>query len=133
MIMAQWNLYVPSVKSIQLLDALNVEKLWQNSNVQNVDLKGLKMATVILTFKIMPESPEVDLSAIEEKAKEVISNNKGELGKAEIEPIAFGLKALNLFVTADEAEGSPDEMEDALKALEGVQSCEVTDVRRAIG
>ena len=133
MIMAQWNLYVPSVKSIQLLDALNVEKLWQNSNVQNVDLKGLKMATVILTFKIMPESPEVDLSAIEEKAKEAISNNKGELGKAVIEPIAFGLKALNLFVTADEAEGSPDEMEDALRALEGVQSCEVTDVRRAIG
>lgn len=91
------------------------------------------MAQVILTFKIMPESPEVDLSAIEEKAKEAISNNKGELGKAVIEPIAFGLKALNLFVTADEAEGSPDEMEDALKALEGVQSCEVVDVRRAIG
>ena len=131
--MDQLNLYVQNVKNIQLLDALNVEKLWQSINVQGVALRDLKMAQVILTFKLMPESPEVDLEALEVKAQEAISNNKGELGKSEIEPIAFGLKALNLFVTADEAEGSPDEMEDALRALEGVQSCEVTDVRRAIG
>ena len=51
------------------------------------------MASVVVTVKLMPESPEVDLDQMKEKATEVI-NKVGEVGKTEIEPVAFGLKAL---------------------------------------
>ena len=91
------------------------------------------MALVIMVFKIMPDSPDVDLTAVEEKAKAVIEQQGGNFGKSEIEPIAFGLKALNLTLSVDEDKGSPDDLENGLKALEGVQSCEVTSVSRALG
>lgn len=92
-----------------------------------------KMAQVILTFKIMPESPDVDLSLVKQKASDMISEFGGEVGKSEEQPIAFGLKALLLFVVMDESKGSTDSLEENLGKVEGVQSVEVTDVRRAIG
>ena len=91
------------------------------------------MAEVILTFKIMPESPEVDLSAVEDKAIHLIKEFGGEVGKKNIEPVAFGLNALNLIFIMDEAKGATDSLEEDICKLEGVNSCEVTDVRRAIG
>tara|TARA_Y100000310_G_scaffold345857_1_gene471552 strand:+ start:4599 stop:4877 length:279 start_codon:yes stop_codon:yes gene_type:complete len=92
------------------------------------------MAQVIITLKIMPTSPEVDLSIVEEGAsKEIIAfAGEGEI-KAEQEPIAFGLKALKLLFVMDEAKGATDELENKIKEIEGVNSVEVVDVRRAIG
>ena len=90
------------------------------------------MASVVITFKIMPESPDVDLGAVKDKAADMI-NNVGELGKSEEEPVAFGLKALMLYMVMDEDKGSPDELEAQLAKIEGVNSVEVTDVRRAVG
>ena len=85
----------------------------------------------------MPESPEVDLEKIKEEVQEIIRNFTGrrepEDQKVEIEPIAFGLKALKIIFTMDEAKGSPDVLEEKIKGIEGVQSFEVVDVRRAIG
>ncbi len=81
----------------------------------------------------MPISPEVDLKKVEEEATKVISEYKGEVGKTEVEPIAFGLKAVKLFFVIDEALGSTDDLEEAVGKVEGVQSVEVIDVRRAIG
>ena len=91
------------------------------------------MAEVVVTIKIMPESPEIDLEEIKSKATEVISEEKGEVGKSEIEPMAFGLKSLNLIFVRDESLGSVDEIEEKIKLIEGVTSAEVTDVRRTIG
>ncbi|MFC1686899.1 elongation factor 1-beta family protein [Nanoarchaeota archaeon] len=48
-------------------------------------------------------------------------------------PIAFGLKAINIIFAMDEAKGSPDVLEEKITAIDGVQSFEVIDVRRAIG
>ena len=90
------------------------------------------MADVIVTLKIMPESPETDLKAIEEKGKEIISK-VGEVGKVEEEPIAFGLKALKLIFVMDEDKGSTEPIEQEIAALEGVNSAEAVDVRRALG
>ncbi len=90
------------------------------------------MASVVVTVKLMPESPEVDLDQMKEKATEVI-NKVGEVGKTEIEPVAFGLKALLLYFVMDEDKGSTDPLEQELSGLEGVNSVEVTDVRRAVG
>ena len=92
------------------------------------------MAMAIATMKIMPESPDVDLEAVEQKAKEAIASFAGEGDtKVEVEPIAFGLKALRITFVMDESKGSPDALEEPITAIEGVNSFEIVDVRRAVG
>ena len=100
-----------------------------------VILKGLiNMARVVVTFRIMPQSPNVDLSNIENQAKkEIVEFCNAEEFKTKIEPIAFGLKALNIIFVMDESKGSTEELENKVSRIEGVESVEVTDVRRAIG
>lgn len=91
------------------------------------------MAEVIVTLKIMPESPDTALDKIKDLAEEHIKAFGGETGRVEEEPIAFGLKALKMIFVMDEAKGSTDELEKNVSGIEGVVSVEVTDVRRAIG
>jgi elongation factor 1-beta len=91
------------------------------------------MAQVVITITIMPESPEVDLKKIEVSATKMISEFGGEVGRVEIEPIAFGLKALKLILVMNEAIGSTDSLEENIRGIKDVASAEVTDVRRAIG
>ena len=92
------------------------------------------MAKVVITLKVMPNSVEVDLSDLEKKVKEKIFDFAGQTEtKTEIVPIAFGLKSLNIFFVMDESKGATDYMETQIKALEGVNSVDVIDVRRAVG
>jgi len=91
------------------------------------------MADVIITLKIMPDSPDTNLEAVKEQASKMIKEFGGEVGKDEIEPVAFGLKALKLFFVMDESKGSTETLEEQVSNIEGVNSVEVTDVRRAIG
>ena len=92
------------------------------------------MAKVIVTFKIMPESPQTDLAAIQEQAEKMILDftGEGEM-KIEQEPMAFGLVALKIIFVTDEAKGSTDDLEKQISEIEGVSTVEVTDVRRAVG
>ena len=80
----------------------------------------------------MPEDLEVDLNKLEKEAKELL-NKYGEVGKTQREKIAFGLEAIILIFVMDESKGSTDFIEDNMRNIDGVQSVEVTDVRRAIG
>ena len=100
---------------------------------QTVDLWDLKMAQVIISIKIMPESPEVDLGKIEGVAKEAILSavGEGEI-KAEVNPVAFGLNSLDLIFVMNESD-KLDPIEESIGKIDGVNSVEVTDVRRAIG
>jgi len=91
------------------------------------------MATVVITIKIMPKSPESDLAQVEKVATESIAKFGGSVGKKEIEPVAFGLKSLSLYFTMDESKGSTEPLEKALLEIPEVQSAEVVDVRRTIG
>ena len=92
------------------------------------------MANVIITLKIMPESPEIDLKKLEKEVLLAIIEYSGETEtKIEIEPIAFGLKALKILFVSDEKKGAVDALEDTIRKIDGVQSVEVVDVRRAIG
>lgn len=92
------------------------------------------MATVIVTIKLMPESPDVDFGKIKQQAKQIITEITGESQmKLEEEPVAFGLKALKLVVAYDEKKGGTDAIEQKLKEIPGVNSVETTDVRRALG
>lgn len=117
------------------LDAYIVERLQQSIPVINVVLKvQIKMAQVVATLKIMPKSPETDISLIQGKAQEEIKKFVGETEmKFEQEPIAFGLTALKIIFVMDESKGSIDPLEEEIKKIEGVSSVETIDVRRAIG
>ena len=81
----------------------------------------------------MPNSPNADLKKIEAISKEKITKFGGEVGKVEIEPIAFGLNAVKLFFIMDESKGSTESLEDQILTINGVNSVEILDVRRAIG
>jgi len=91
------------------------------------------MADVIVTIKVMPESPEIDLKKIEHAAHKLINAHDAILGKVEVKPVAYGLNMLNLIIVMDEAKGSTEELEKKIAAIEGVNSVDVTDVRRAVG
>ena len=95
--------------------------------------KPKRSARVVVTITINPESPDIDLAQLEAAAKQEITSFGGDVGKVEIEPIGFGLKALKLIFIMDEDKGSPDDLEAKLAKLAGVASVRVTDVRRTIG
>jgi elongation factor 1-beta len=93
------------------------------------------MAKAVVTIKIMPVSPDVDLQQVQEAAVLKIDDFTGEAGEKrfEIEPIAFGLKALKITFVMDEKIGGTEPLETEVAGIEGVNSIEVIDVRRAIG
>jgi len=90
------------------------------------------MADVVVTLKIMPETAQVDLAVLREKAEEVISSFGGRVGKEEKEPIAFGLVALKLIFLIDESKGGTEPIEEKIKEIEGVMSAETVGVTRAL-
>ena len=92
------------------------------------------MAKVIVTLKIMPTSPEIDLNQLLEKVKAEITAYSGEEEfKVEEKPVAFGLKSLQIMFVMDESKGDTEPLEKKIAEIEGVNSVEVTDVRRAVG
>jgi len=90
------------------------------------------MGTALITIKVMPESPESDLEAIQNKAKQIIDEQGGKNASSKTEPIAFGLNAILLNFAMDESL-SQDSFEAPLKEIEQVNSVEVIDFRRAFG
>ena len=92
------------------------------------------MASVVVTLRIMPQNPNTDLSKVEAQIKnEIVDFCASKEFKTQIEPIAFGLKALNITFVMDEGIGSTEKVEQKISQIDGVESVEVTDVRRAIG
>ena len=92
------------------------------------------MGKAVITFKLMPVSPKVDLSLIKEKAKS-IARKAGAIGEMQVkeEPIAFGLKAV-LVLGMYEVEGSDfDGIAAKLSKIKNVQSAEITKMDLALG
>jgi len=93
------------------------------------------MANAIVTFKIMPESPEVDCEAIVEKAK-AIATETGAKGNVahEIKPLAFGLKEITVIGMYEMTEDfASDPIADKIAEIEGVNSAEVANIDLAMG
>jgi len=91
------------------------------------------MARVVVTLKIMPDSPGTDLERIKTKAISLITGFGGKVGKESIEPVAFGLNSLSLIFIMDESVGSTEPLEEKISSVKGVGSVETVDVRRTIG
>lgn len=83
-------------------------------------------------YKIMPESPDIDLDKVKNEAESKITELGGMPSSSEEQPIAFGLKALVLSFAFPE-EKEIDEVGNAINELEGVSSTEMIDYRRALG
>ncbi len=95
------------------------------------------MATVVVSLKLMPESPDVDLgklqSAVSKSVREFAGLGEDDEVRCTVEPVAFGLNSLIVLFAMDEKKGSTEPLEKSLSVLKGVSSVEVTDVRRAVG
>jgi translation elongation factor aEF-1 beta len=80
-------------------------------------------------YKLMPTSPEVDLDIIQEAAKKIVEDFGGDNKEYEIQPVAFGLKAVIVFFFyPDDKEIEP--LEEKFSAIENVASCELIDQRK---
>jgi len=92
------------------------------------------MARVVVTMKVMPESPNVDLDNL---TKEILKKVKSFAGNTETkvqkEPIGFGLSSLKVQFVLDEQKSNLDPLESSIRNIDGVNSVEIIDVRRAIG
>ena len=90
------------------------------------------MSVVAVKIKIMPDSPEADMAKMEKNVKSVLEKNWVKNPSFEIQPIAFGLKAvIVMFGWPDEK--SLDLLEEKLRKILQVSSVQVIDIRRAIG
>ena len=90
------------------------------------------MGTALIKIKIMPSSPEEDLEPIKIKAEELIKKGKGKEITFKEEPIAFGLKAIIVGFSLDE-DYELESIEEKIKKINGVNSVQVIDMRRAFG
>lgn len=90
------------------------------------------MALAFIKMKIMPESPESDLEGIQKECTDKFASIDSKVHSVEIEPIAFGLKAL-IFTISWPEEREQSIVEDAIKSVKNIQSAEIIDFRRAFG
>jgi translation elongation factor aEF-1 beta len=80
-------------------------------------------------IKLMPTSPEANLKEIEHKAKKIVEDEGGINREYEIQPIAFGLKAIIVFFQWPE-EKEIECLEDKLREIPDVQSVQTIDMRK---
>jgi len=85
------------------------------------------VGSVIVTFRIMPESTEIDLDSLEDEIKSEIKPQR-----IERIPIAFGLNAIQIIKLVEEKEGEMDRITDKIKNIEGVKEVEVVGLTRSL-
>ena len=85
------------------------------------------MGSVIVTFKIMPESVETNLDSLEETVKKEINPQR-----IERVPIAFGLNAIKIVKLVEEKEGEMERVTEKIKSIDGVREVEVLGLTRSL-
>jgi translation elongation factor aEF-1 beta len=85
------------------------------------------MADVIIGFKVMPKSIDVNLDVLEAEIKKAINPNRMHR-----EPIAFGLVALHVTLLIKDESGTLENVEKKLRAIENVGEVEVTGMTRSL-
>jgi elongation factor 1-beta len=87
------------------------------------------MGKVAAQIKVMPQSPEVDLDALQERLEQSLPEGAKVQG-IERDDVAFGLVALYPTVIVPDDTGGTDAVEDAFADVEGVESVSVESVGR---
>ena len=83
------------------------------------------MGDVIVVFKIIPK----DMGMFD-KVKRGLKNLKPQ--RLEEEPVAFGLKALKFTKLIPDEEGEMTELEEKIREIKGVQTCETVAISRSL-
>jgi len=93
------------------------------------------MANAIITFEIMPESPDVNLESLQEKLLE-IAKHAGAKGTMQhkIEPVAFGLKKILIYAMYEVSDNKDfDAICDEMIEIEGVGNAKIANMDLAMG
>ncbi|USZ72655.1 elongation factor 1-beta [Natronosalvus halobius] len=87
------------------------------------------MGKVAAKIKVMPQSPEIDLDALQERLETALSEG-AKINGVEREEVAFGLVALYPTVIVPDGSGGTEGVEEAFSEVEGVESVNVENVGR---
>lgn len=90
----------------------------------------IMLARVLVVMKILPEDINIDLEELKERIRSSLPKGY-EIARHDIEPIAFGLKALRLYIIMPEqTEGGTEPLERLINGVDGVSQAEVEIVHR---
>jgi translation elongation factor aEF-1 beta len=92
-------------------------------------------SNAIVTFEVMPESPESDFEGIKTKA-EAIAKEHGAKGEmiSKIEPLAFGLQKVIIMAMYEMNDDMDfDSISGAMAKIEGVSNASVAKMDLAMG
>ena len=81
----------------------------------------MSMGEVALKYRLMPESPDSDIDAIIAAIPGILPKD-ANLGAHEIQPFAFGLKAIIIAIIGIDRDGFATEVESGLNDLDGIQT-----------
>ena len=88
------------------------------------------MARVVVLMRVFPSDASLQPSELARRIREALPSSFEVLAEGE-EPVAFGLKVLKLAVAIpEEMEGGTEELERAVKSVDGVEEVEVESVSR---
>ena len=80
----------------------------------------------------MPNSPDANITEIQNKSKSVLEEKGGQNLSFDIQEVAFGLKSLTIKFAWPE-EKDTDIIEASLSSIKNVSSVKIEDYRRAFG
>lgn len=86
------------------------------------------MGKIVVTLKVYPEDIVIPLSNLKEGIKRTLPEF-ASIYKIEEDPIAYGLVALRVHILMPDS-GGVDDVENAIKSVEGISSIETLLVRR---
>jgi elongation factor 1-beta len=87
------------------------------------------MGKVAAKIKVMPQSPDVDLDALQERLEQSLPEG-AKINGFERDDVAFGLVALFPTVVVPDDAGGTEAVEESFADVEGVESIEVDSVGR---
>jgi elongation factor 1-beta len=87
------------------------------------------MGKVAAAVKVMPESPEADLDALQERLEQSLPEG-AKINGFEREDVAFGLTALIPTVVVPDDEGGTEAVEGAFAGVDDVESVSIESVGR---
>ena len=89
------------------------------------------MGEVAVQLKIMPNSPDVDLKGLSNQITSQVAQY-GRIYSCEVQPIAFGLKAMMLTVIIEDKEGGTEAVEASISEIDKVESVQVVAATRML-
>ncbi len=87
------------------------------------------MGKVAAKLKVMPQSPEIDLDALQERLEDALPEG-ARINGFERDDVAFGLIALLPTVVVPDDAGGTEAVEESFAGVEGVESVSVEEVGR---